>query len=986
MLSIKHDSIPKIHTGSNLAFKIRENLFFFIQALEEIGVPRYYLFQASDLLEKKNLIKVLEALEILADIASEFDKPITQLTEKEEAEVQFTDQQLISTDQLLKTLKVVHIKRQPLNRALFANDAVRNKSGAGTSSGISNPTTISTASRPLSSTVSSTSQIFGSSSNTKSASSLSVSTANTSNRVSRPPLSPGQILQKAKPFEKKWIRVQALFRGHQVRREYKRRVRNAAYRYNIVKELLSTEEIYIQNLQRLLDFYFHPMKEEASKLNIKSEHFILLISNIEVILNYNKNLLETIKPKVSNWSFSQTIGDVFQQFTLYLKVYTQYVKEYSTSFEIINNYRKNNSKFESYVTDKEYADQKTIGSYLILPIQRIPRYTLLLNDLVKNTWSDHLDYNNLTEAFKKMQEVASYVNEKKREAENIAKVTEIQNNFIGKFDNLAEPHRRFVFEGNLCVINPNGKESQRIFYLFNDVLIGTKPITSGLVKRKACLKVKESIRMNLVSIRQSQQQQQQQSATQSSTTTESPTATPTTPSIATTGNSAPTPTNNNNKQPNSTPPTTTTTTSTPPVSSSKPPISKPVPPPRAPSTFKTATKPTTEPTQALLRQSAPLPSTTPLVVSGNSSDGRSRTSTNSPSGIAPLSRSRTFTNHSPTTNSTTTNNSNSTGNTPKTSTPKTSSPSPTPISASPSTSQEKLLSSSSISNPPSSSSSTSSYSSSISSSSSSSLDEKPKRQDLIIELTDTFGTCILKLLTTSIKEKEQWISEFKKVQEDLDNRKIVNDEAMKRSQERAGLAKAALSQQYATLRVKGRLYDMASLKNIVSQEDQQDENNSSSPTSSSSPSTTTNNNGERDFSVYRRQTLSRRSQNPTLVSNESPSHTPIGSVSPSTSKEDLMSSSSDSDQHHPSEKKEKKGGTGWFSSLRKKKKHPTIQETFGHLVDTPVITTSSSSPALSNSVSSSSTASPSTSSPTTDSTSSSTVILKQESCEVVVNE
>lgn len=48
---------------------------------------------------------------------------------------------------------------------------------------------------------------------------------------------------------------------------------------------------------------------------------------------------------------------------------------------------------------------------LILPIQRLPRYTLLLKELLKYTQEDHRDYPALSEAFDKMKDVATSVNE-----------------------------------------------------------------------------------------------------------------------------------------------------------------------------------------------------------------------------------------------------------------------------------------------------------------------------------------------------------------------------------------------------------------------------------------------------------------------------------------------------------------------------------------------------------------------------------------------
>lgn len=52
---------------------------------------------------------------------------------------------------------------------------------------------------------------------------------------------------------------------------------------------------------------------------------------------------------------------------------------------------------------------KGIKDFLIMPVQRIPRYSMLLQDMVKNTWPDHADYASLSAALKTILELASYV-------------------------------------------------------------------------------------------------------------------------------------------------------------------------------------------------------------------------------------------------------------------------------------------------------------------------------------------------------------------------------------------------------------------------------------------------------------------------------------------------------------------------------------------------------------------------------------------------
>lgn len=54
-----------------------------------------------------------------------------------------------------------------------------------------------------------------------------------------------------------------------------------------------------------------------------------------------------------------------------------------------------------------------LSSFLIQPIQRIPRYELLLKDLIKHTWPSHPDYADLQLALLKIKEAAKLLNRAK---------------------------------------------------------------------------------------------------------------------------------------------------------------------------------------------------------------------------------------------------------------------------------------------------------------------------------------------------------------------------------------------------------------------------------------------------------------------------------------------------------------------------------------------------------------------------------------------
>lgn len=124
-------------------------------------------------------------------------------------------------------------------------------------------------------------------------------------------------------------------------------------------------------------------------------------------------------------------------------------------------------------------------------VQRIPRYTLLLDDLVKHTEPNHPDYGELLSASEKMKNVANDINQAIKRGENAQKILNINNSFVTKTSSFnvtsytfilfliiksiflfkfVEPHRVYIRDGPLMKVCRKANK-QRWVFLFNDVLV-----------------------------------------------------------------------------------------------------------------------------------------------------------------------------------------------------------------------------------------------------------------------------------------------------------------------------------------------------------------------------------------------------------------------------------------------------------------------------------------------------------------------------------
>lgn len=73
-----------------------------------------------------------------------------------------------------------------------------------------------------------------------------------------------------------------------------------------------------------------------------------------------------------------------------------------------------------------------LGSLLICPVQRLPRYSLLLAELLRHTSHDSNDFPLLLQATEKIKDVTNFVNENKKNAENLQKILNVQNSIHGQ--------------------------------------------------------------------------------------------------------------------------------------------------------------------------------------------------------------------------------------------------------------------------------------------------------------------------------------------------------------------------------------------------------------------------------------------------------------------------------------------------------------------------------------------------------------------------
>eukprot|EP01114_Cavostelium_apophysatum_P021880 TRINITY_DN7755_c0_g1_i4.p1 TRINITY_DN7755_c0_g1~~TRINITY_DN7755_c0_g1_i4.p1 ORF type:complete len:832 (-),score=265.47 TRINITY_DN7755_c0_g1_i4:186-2681(-) len=268
-------------------------------------------------------------------------------------------------------------------------------------------------------------------------------------------------------------------------------------RANIVKEIVVTEQHYVNALRIMVKNFVGPLYESHRGKDpiVPVEKIITIFGGVEKLLDYHERFYQAMKERQKVWDNKKTLfGDLFIKEADFLVLYSHYVNNYNYAIETLKKEQSTNSAFAKFISKCEQAPEcklKDLASFLIEPIQRIPRYQLLLRDLIKHTSSVHLDYGNLDKASQKIEGIAKYINEQKRGAENMAHVAALQRQLTGKSVDITK--RKFVRDGQMLIDDGSGKNLVLCHvFLFQDVLLVCEE-----VKKKDTVKYKVHDQHNL---------------------------------------------------------------------------------------------------------------------------------------------------------------------------------------------------------------------------------------------------------------------------------------------------------------------------------------------------------------------------------------------------------------------------------------------------------------------------------------------------------
>ena len=189
----------------------------------------------------------------------------------------------------------------------------------------------------------------------------------------------------------------------------------------IIKELIETEANYVEVLNMLRKHFIRPI------VTIKDQDKKIIFMNIkdlgETHGGFYKDIIEAVTGKSR-----KRIGEVFLAYKERFLKYGDYCAQLTRARQLLDSLmQKDETILEEVTKCEKNAGKFKLVDLLTVPMQRILKYHMLLQRLVQQTPTTHEDYHGISQAYDCMLDVSEFINEVKRDSEQLDLIKDIQN-------------------------------------------------------------------------------------------------------------------------------------------------------------------------------------------------------------------------------------------------------------------------------------------------------------------------------------------------------------------------------------------------------------------------------------------------------------------------------------------------------------------------------------------------------------------------------
>jgi len=273
----------------------------------------------------------------------------------------------------------------------------------------------------------------------------------------------------------------------------------------IESEIVSTERTYVASLTLCVELYMEPLRGL-----LHPEQLSTIFSVLERILELHRSFLTELEHCIlpeAEWSDAaqgqtedasldslsqeqqrkkhkkhkkrkyKSVGAVFLEQAEALRCYSEYVNNYDESMRTLVKCRRRYGRAFERVLESAQEDPRAsrldLLSLLIMPVQRLPRYVLLLRELLRELQTStsptstraRSERRALSDALAQLQGVCDYVNDEKRRFEQLQELVRLESGLRGwqqgAGTSLVRRGRCLVAEYPLTLVEPSLPKSRK---------------------------------------------------------------------------------------------------------------------------------------------------------------------------------------------------------------------------------------------------------------------------------------------------------------------------------------------------------------------------------------------------------------------------------------------------------------------------------------------------------------------------------------------
>ncbi|KAK7158965.1 hypothetical protein R3I94_005336 [Phoxinus phoxinus] len=235
-------------------------------------------------------------------------------------------------------------------------------------------------------------------------------------------------------------------------------------------EIKQTEAKYTETLETIEKYFMIPLIKFISATEIDK-----VFINIPDLVKVHKILMAEIQDSVQNRN-AENLHQIFVTYKDKLLLYGKYCSHVESAISLLDFIckEKEGVRLKLEECSKRANNGKfTLRDLLVVPMQRVLKYPLLLQELVKYT-NDTTEKSNLRVALDAMKDLAQYVNEVKRDVETLREIDQYQRS-IENLNQCLLSYGRPKGDGEVRLVsNVDKRRQDRHIFLFDVAVIVCK--------------------------------------------------------------------------------------------------------------------------------------------------------------------------------------------------------------------------------------------------------------------------------------------------------------------------------------------------------------------------------------------------------------------------------------------------------------------------------------------------------------------------------